>query len=144
MKYLKCDYGYLICLEIGEEIVASLNEFANKFDIRFAQVFAIGASNDVILGSFNPIKKVYQEQHFKKDFEICNLTGNITMVNDKPFLHAHVSLADDCFNSFGGHLNQAIVSATCEIMLYCSNQEVKRVYNNDTKLYVLDLDSEKT
>lgn len=139
MKSGKTSWGYLIRLDIGEEIVSSILEFALKNNIAFAQVFAIGASNDILLGSFNPLKKVYQEKHFKKDYEICNLTGNLTMVNDKPFLHAHITLADEHFECIGGHLNQAIVSATCEIMLYTCNERVNRVYETESRLYLLDL-----
>ena len=142
MVYQKTKWGYILRCEIGEEIINTLMAFALKLDIKFAQVVAIGATNDIILGSFKPGKKVYQERHLTSDYEICSLTGNMARLNNEPILHLHATIADENFNCLGGHLNRAVVSATCEIMLYCSDDPVIRSFDNDSKLTLLDLDSE--
>lgn len=50
-------------------------------------------------------------------FEIVSLTGTINTMDEEFYCHLHMSAGDDKGHVFGGHLNRALVSATCEMII---------------------------
>ncbi len=108
---------YFIRIDPGEEIVSSLTKFCKERSIKLGSISAIGAVNEVEIGIFDPLKKEYYSDTLKGTYEILSIKGNITSNNDKPYLHMHIMLSDNKYNAFGGHLNKAVVSATCEVII---------------------------
>ncbi|NDV28138.1 PPC domain-containing DNA-binding protein [Desulfovibrio sp. JC010] len=133
------DYGskVLVRLDPGEEIVAGLNDVCEKLDIKLGCVSGIGAVNQATVGLFNPATKEYFSTTLEKDFEITNLTGNVSRMNGEVYLHLHVTLADVEHNAFGGHLNSAVVSATAEIWMDVVVGEVDRELSKKIGLNLL-------
>ncbi|MBM3200738.1 DNA-binding protein, partial [Candidatus Woesearchaeota archaeon] len=76
---------------------------------------------------------------FKKPLEIISLIGNAALFNGKPMIHAHVSLSDDKMKVFGGHLKEATVSATCEVVLRAFDEKVARKEDLKIGLKLLDI-----
>ena len=62
-------------------------------------------------------EKKYYANEFKGDYEIVSLTGTINTMNGEYYSHMHLSAGNDQGEVFGGHLNKAIVSATCEMVI---------------------------
>ena len=54
------------------------------------------------------------------------------------YSHLHMSAGDEKGNVFGGHLNQAIVSATCEMVITIIHGEVDRKFNEEIGLNLFD------
>ncbi len=50
------------------------------------------------------------------------------------YSHLHMSAGDEIGKVFGGHLNRAIVSATCEMVIYIIDGEVDRKFDSDIGL----------
>ena len=50
-------------------------------------------------------------------FEIVSLTGTINTMNDEFYCHLKIMPGNEKGQVFGGHLNKAIVSATCEMVI---------------------------
>jgi predicted DNA-binding protein with PD1-like motif len=63
-------------------------------------------------------------------------------MGDKPFIHAHITIADQQFGTFGGHLKEAIVGATCEIYLTRLRGKIQRIKDEITGLNLLDISCE--
>ena len=120
---------YFIRIDKGEEIVSVLSEFCNLKSIKLGKISAIGAVNEVEIGIFDLFKKEYHSNNIKGTFEILSITGNITSKNDKPYLHMHIMLSDSKYNAFGGHLNRAIVGATCEVIIEELNGKLDRYFD---------------
>ena len=54
------------------------------------------------------------------------------------YAHLHMSAGDAEGNVFGGHLNTAIVSATCEMVITLIDGRVKRKFNDEVGLNLFD------
>ncbi|KKS99422.1 MAG: hypothetical protein UV76_C0020G0001, partial [Candidatus Nomurabacteria bacterium GW2011_GWA2_43_15] len=73
-----------------------------------------------------------------KNYEIVSLNGNISLVEDKPFVHLHIMLGDSDYRTFGGHLGSAVVDITCEIAINMSDSVINRKFNNEFKVNFWD------
>lgn len=56
------------------------------------------------------------------------------------YAHLHMSVGNEKGEAFGGHLNRAVVSATCEMVITVIDGKVDRVYNEETGLNVFKFD----
>ena len=139
MESKKIENKYFIRIDRGEEIVSTLTEFCNKRSIKLGKIFAIGAVNEVEIGLFDPLKKEYHSNTINGTFEILSITGNITSNKDQPYLHMHIMLSDSEYNAFGGHLNRAVVSATCEVIIEEYEGKLERYFDENIGLNLIDL-----
>ena len=64
------------------------------------------------------------------------LIGNISTMDDEPYIHLHVSAADQNNIVFGGHLNEAYISATAEIVINIIETKVDRIKNRESGLNI--------
>ena len=133
MEYLRKNNTIYLRLNRGEEIISSLESLSKKENIKTAKVSGIGATNDVTVGVLITKTKEYKKQTFKIDSEITSLLGTITVKDSLPYIHLHCSLAG-LNGTFGGHLNRATVSATAEIVIDIFDEEINRVFDENTGL----------
>ena len=56
------------------------------------------------------------------------------------YAHLHMSAGNEKGKVFGGHLNRAVVSATCEMVITVIDGKVDRVYDEKTGLNVFKFD----
>ena len=117
MEYRKFSNTIVVRIDKGEEILEKIKEIALKENIKLANINALGATNDFTVGVFKTTEKKYYSNNFKGDFEIVSLTGTINTMNNEFYAHIHMSAGNDKGEVFGGHLNRAIVSATCEMII---------------------------
>ena len=117
MVYRKYDNTYVVRLEIGEEVLTCLKKLAIDEKITLAYVTGIGATNDATLGVLSIADGKYCSVDVTGDHEITAIAGNITTMNDEPYLHLHMTLAGIGGAAVGGHLNKAVISATAEIFV---------------------------
>ena len=144
MDYRRFGDKLVVRLDKGEEVCAKLLELAEKENIRLASVSGIGASGDVTLGVFNPRIREYKSVRYEGDYEIASLTGNLSRQDGKPYLHLHAVIGDptDKFEwhhipsgvTYSGHLNAAVVSATCEMVITVINGYVDRRFDENIGL----------
>jgi len=138
MKAKKFNNKYLIRIDKGEEIVKTLEEFCEKENIKLGTITGIGATNKVKVGLFDPQEKEYHADELEDNFEITSLGGNISTMDGKTYLHLHINLCDSKHKCFGGHLNQAYVSATFEGVIEVIEGEVDRHLNDEIGLNLWD------
>lgn len=132
-------YGnrYLIRIDRGEELVETLNAFCRENGLYLGSVSGIGAVSYVKIGYFEPKTKEYHAIEKEGDFEITNLTGNITTMDGEIYLHFHATLTDENYRAFGGHLNAAVVSATCEVIIDAVDGACERIFDEEIGLNLL-------
>ena len=129
MEYKRFDHTVIARLDKGEEILQQLEIIARKENIRLASVSALGATNDITVGVFRTGEKKYYANSFQGDMEIVSLTGTISTMNGQYYAHLHMSAGDTEGKVFGGHLNRAVISATCEMVIRIIDGEVDREFN---------------
>ena len=134
MEYRRFEDTIVMRIDRGEEILQQLQCMAEKEQIRLASVRALGAVNDFTVGVFRTAEKTYQANHFTGDFEIVSLTGTISTMKGAYYAHLHMSARDEHGHVFGGHLNSATVSATCEMVVQVIHGEVERAFSEEIGL----------
>ena len=134
MQYRKFGNVYAVRIDKGEEILASLEEFAVKENIAFARVSAIGAVGSFTVGVFDTKTKQYRANEFEGNFEIVSLSGTVDRMNGAYYAHLHMSAGNEKGEVFGGHLNRAVVSATCEMTVTLIDGEIDRCFDEEVGL----------
>lgn len=139
MKYQRFEQTIIVRMDKGEDIVEQVKNVALKENIKLASISALGAINEFTVGVFKTKEKKYYANEFKGDFEIVSLTGTINTMNGDYYSHMHLSAGNAQGQVFGGHLNKAIVSATCEMVIQIINGEVDRYFDEEVGLNLLKL-----
>lgn len=134
MEYRKFGNTLIARIDRGEEILESVKRIALAENIKLASVSALGAVDDFTVGVYNVEEKKYYSNNFTGSFEIVSLTGTINTMNGEFYAHLHMSAGNDRGEVFGGHLNKATVSATCEMVITLINGRVDREYDEITGL----------
>lgn len=134
MEYKRFGSKILVRIDKDEEILEKVKELALKEKIRLAAVQALGATNSFTVGVYNVAEKKYYANTFSGSFEIVSLTGTINTMNGEFYTHLHMSAGNDKGEVFGGHLNRAVVSATCEMVVDVLDGTVDRAYDPVTGL----------
>lgn len=134
MEYKKFNDIIVARLDKGEEILEQIKVISEKENIKLAKVEALGATNNFTVGVYNVDEKKYYANSFTGNFEIVSLTGTINTKDGEFYTHIHFSAGNNKGQVFGGHLNKAIVSATCEMVITLINGTVDRTFNEDVGL----------
>ncbi len=134
MDYKRFGNTIVARIDKGEEILQQLEVIAKKEEIKLASVSALGATNDITVGVFHTQEKKYYANHFTGDMEIVSLAGTVSTMNGDYYAHLHMSAGDTAGHVVGGHLNQAIISATCEMVIQIIDGQVDREFNREVGL----------
>ncbi|MBR3108205.1 MAG: DNA-binding protein [Clostridia bacterium] len=126
MEYGKFGDTYIVRIDRGEEILASLAALSEKENIRLAQVDGLGAIDHAAVCVYDVPTKTFFRKEFNEPMEISNLCGTVTRKEGKAYLHIHATLCDKELLAHGGHATELRVSATCEIVVRVIAGEVER------------------
>lgn len=140
MKVKRTETGFLLVLDVGDEIIASLNKLAEAERIGLASVTGIGAVRSAVLGYIDTDQKQYLKRQLDSEsMELLSLTGNMTRLDGEPFAHCHVVLGDREMRTYGGHLFEATASVTVEIFVRVFEGEVSRKFAPDVGINRIEL-----
>lgn len=134
MEYKRFENTIVARIDKNEEILEKIKEIALTENIKLANINALGATNKFTVGVFKTDEKKYYANSFEGDFEIVSLTGTINTMNGEFYSHLHMSAGDAEGKVFGGHLNEAYVSATCEMVIHIIDGLVDRYHDDEIGL----------
>lgn len=140
MKYRAVGSRVVVRIDAGEKIVETLRSLCEREGIGSGFFQGLGAVSEAELGHFEPASGDYSWTKLSGPHEIVSLYGNVTTLDGKPFIHVHASLGDGDFNVKGGHLREAVVSATCEVVLTRFKGDIGRARDAATGLSLLELE----
>ena len=133
MKTKRTETGFLVVLDVGDEIVNSLKKLAASERIGLASLSGIGAVRDAVLGYLDLTQKQYLKREFgPESTELLSLLGNLTVLDGEPVVHCHAVLGDREMQTFGGHLFEATTSVTVEMFVRVFEGEVPRQFDPDS------------
>lgn len=132
MVVIAAGRDFILRLDPGDEIVSSLQTFINETDILLASVSGIGAISRCEVGRYLLSEKRFEQKTFEGEFEVVAITGNITRMNEKPYLHLHMAFADEDLVMRGGHLKSAVILFTGEIIIRRLDGAVERTLHEAT------------
>lgn len=139
MKYKRFGEDIVARLEVGEEVIASLSDIAEREGVTFAEVSGIGAADEFDVSVYDVKAKVYFDNTFREPLEITSLSGTVTEMNGAPYVHIHATAGRADGAVIGGHLKRAVISATCELVLHTVYGRVPRFFDDATGLNLMDV-----
>ena len=135
MNYRKANDKIFVSLQTGDLINESIRKIAVEENISNAWINGIGAIDNVEVGYMDIENKKYQKRNFDEHYELLSLIGNITYKDREPFVHTHVTFSNTEYNVFGGHLFDAKITATGEIVLSLADSKIDREYNKNIGIH---------
>ena len=140
MEYRKFNDRYYIRLDRGDEILSELAELCTREGVRAASVQGIGGCERAVVGVFDLGSRTYRRQEVCTMLELISLDGNATEYEGKPYLHLHASFAyhdeNDRPQVLTGHLLEAVIGLTGEIILTPADGVVTRRYDEELGIRV--------
>ena len=112
--------------------------FAKENGLDAANFTALGAFSDAALGYFDMERKEYEEIPVREQVEVLSLVGTIApKESGEPQVHAHAVLGRSDGTTRGGHLLEARVRPTLEVVLDESPEHLRRETDPETGLPLL-------
>lgn len=123
-------------LAYGDDLIESLTAICEEKKITAGTVTAIGALSEASLVCYNQTKQKYEQSvKTKERFEIASLTGNISLLDDKTFLHLHAVLSNVKGETLAGHVESGCRVFICEFAITeLSGPPLLRGYDDKTGL----------
>lgn len=141
MKWRKVEDGYLVKLEMGEEMIGTLTAFAREQKIVGGVISGIGSVKNATIGIFSADLSQYITKVYNDVLEVGNLNGNIavSLEDDTPFIHCHVTAANEARGTISGHLFGAAVEVTMEIYIRVFSEKIVRLKDEATEYNIWEL-----
>lgn len=130
---------FAVVLDTGEEAVECLLSFARENGITAAAFTGLGAFSNVTLGFFDIDRKDYERVRLDEQVEVVTLVGNVATKDGEAKLHPHVVVSKRNGQAFGGHLLEAHVRPTLEVIVTETPAELRRETDAATGLPLLVL-----
>ncbi|MGM0410955.1 MAG: PPC domain-containing DNA-binding protein [Bacillota bacterium] len=126
---------FLERLDTDKDLLEEITKFAKNKNVKKGIVKAIGAVSEAKIGYYDQNNEEYQYTKFKQHLEIVSLLGNISILDGEIMVHAHIALADEEGNMYGGHLAEGTKIFATELYLEeISGDDKIRKFDKDTGL----------
>lgn len=129
---------WVLVFDTGDPVVQTLERFARENALQGAHFTAIGAFQEVVLRYFDWETKAYEDVPVREQVEVLTLSGNLARVGDEPRVHAHLIVGRRDGTTRGGHLKEARVRPTLEVILTEEPRHLRRRHDDETGLALLD------
>jgi predicted DNA-binding protein with PD1-like motif len=131
---------FALVFEAGEEPMQGLLDFAKRERLTSGHFTAIGAFEDLTLGYFDWSRKDYARIAIREQVEVLSLVGDVALEGEVPKVHAHVVVGKRDGTAHGGHLLEARVRPTLEVILIQPPGHLQRRFDPQSKLALIDVD----
>lgn len=130
--------SYAVIFHTGDEAYSGMYEFAREYHVTAAHFSAIGALSGARLAWFDPTRKMYKQIAIDGQVEVLSMTGDIALSNGKPAIHTHMVVGFPDGSVRGGHVLEARVRPTLEVMVTVEPRAMHRVPDPVTGLTLMD------
>ena len=134
---------WVVIFAAGDEAVAGLDEFARAESLDAARFTAIGGFSAATLGYFDVGTSEYVPISLDEQVEVLSLIGDIAQGDDGPMVHAHVVVGTSTGDARGGHLLDARVRPTLEVLVTESPGHLRRRFDPEFGIALIDLAGER-
>ncbi len=132
---------FAVILATGDEVMACLKDFVTREKISAAQISAIGALSDVVLEYFDWEKKDYMKIPLREQVEVASLLGDVAEADGKPAIHLHIVVGRRDGGAMAGHLGEAHVRPTLEVILTESPAHLRKRHDPESGLALIRIDA---
>jgi uncharacterized protein len=131
---------FVLIFDTGDEAFEGLSAFAREERLSAARFTGVGAFSDVVLGYFDWQKKDYERIPIEEQVEVVALVGDVALDEGEPAVHAHVVVARSDGSAYGGHLLEAHVRPTLEIVVTESPAHLRKRHDPASGLALIALE----
>ncbi len=135
---------YVLVMDVGDDTLPELQQFAREQAIDGAHFTAIGAFSQATLGWFDLERQDYRSNEVTDQCEVVSLSGDITRADpssEERKVHAHGVVALSDGRTLGGHLLRGLVRPTLEVMVTETPAVLRRRHDPATGLALIDLEA---
>jgi uncharacterized protein len=129
---------YAIIFSAGDEILSGLKEFAINYQVKSAHFTAIGDARSAKFGWYDESKKMFKVFKIDNFSEITSLIGDIATYNGMPVVHAHANFGTEDGTVHGGHLLEAFVSPTLEVIMTVEPESLYKKLAPEFGILIID------
>jgi len=125
-------------LKKGDDLLQALTKICQELGITLGEVKVIGAVSQVRIGYYHQNSRNYEWLDLARPMEILALEGNISLKDGKPFVHAHVTLADGEGRAYGGHVAEGTMVFAAEFVIQelKADRSLDRQMDEETGLFL--------
>lgn len=136
---------YAVIFDTGDEAMAGLLDFAASNNIDAASFTAIGGFQSAMLAYFNIEAKEYEDIPCDEQVEVLTLAGDVARKQDgSRQIHMHAVVGRRDGSTRGGHVKRATVRPTLEVVLTETPSHLRRTYDENVGLALIDLSRSST
>src|SRR6201987_115091 len=129
---------YAVIFYEGDEAFSGQLGFAEKYHVTSAHFTAIGAIDGATVAWFDPQRKMYKKIPIKGQHEVIGMSGDIALYQGKPVVHTHMVVGSPDGTIHGGHVLDAYVSPTLEVMVIVDPVRIQKGFDPATDLTLID------
>jgi uncharacterized protein len=130
--------SFVAVLETGDEIMACLQRFVEAEALSAAQITALGAFSTAKLQFFEWETKEYRDIPVGEQTEVATLVGDVALDDaGRPSLHLHAVLGKPDGTALAGHLAEATVRPTLEVVITETPAHLRRLKDAETGLALI-------
>ena len=132
---------FVLVFDTGDEVLTELQACAREHRMTSASFTGIGAFRAVTLGYFDIEGRDYLPIPLDEQVEVLSLSGNVALADPdgEPKVHAHVVVGRRDGAAHGGHLLEAHVRPTLELVVTDTEPHLRRSVDAATGLPLIDL-----
>jgi predicted DNA-binding protein with PD1-like motif len=122
------DGRYVMRLDPGDEVIASLRQFASEEKVTSGYITGLGSTSSAVMSWLDPESGEYQKRKLEEPMEVSNLTGSISVAADdgRAFVHLHAVLSPRELLAYSGHIHEARTGAVMEIFIFTFDVRLER------------------
>ena len=132
-----------VVFEVGEEPMQGLLAFAKRERLTAGHFTAIGAFEEMTLGYFDWATKDYVRIPVREQVEVLSLVGDVALEGADPRIHAHVVVGKRDGTAHGGHLLEARVRPTLEVILIQAPGHLRRRFDPRSRLALIEIEEDR-
>jgi predicted DNA-binding protein with PD1-like motif len=131
---------FILIFKTGDELAKGLLQFAEQEKLSAASFKAVGAFSSVRLGWYSWESKKYEPSvTLDEQVELLSLIGDVALKDGKPVVHAHAVIGKKDGTAYGGHLLEAHIRPTCEVVLTESPTPLQKFIDLESGLAVIKI-----
>lgn len=121
----------------GDRVMEPLVDFLERESITAARLSGIGALESVTVGYLAWEKKEYEHHVIDEQVELLSLAGDVALHDGSPEVHAHVVVGCRDTTALGGHLVDAVVRPTLELVVEDVPDHLRKRVDPDSGLALI-------
>lgn len=128
---------FLARLPKDVDLISAIETLCTGEDLQTAVFSLVGSVTTATLGAYDQAQQVYVTFQKSEPMEIVSCTGNVSLKDGQPFIHAHAVLTDMNGVAVGGHIFSDTTIYAGEIHLQeLLGTSLERKHDAHTGLYL--------